>query len=255
MHPVLARYLTLQAAVDTLTRSDRGEVLRAEERAYAEVAREHPDWRAKLLATKAQRAASDELQRILLVLGGKAAARTLRDDVRLGEPMRIARSALLSHGGTDEDAEQLFTSLMLEEGLAYDESPDRFAAEFIEETLRTVPALAALDRARVETLAGAFIDAADPSWRRAHELAARSLLEAAWGEGPQPINPEHVADAIESLRGQLGKADAARGIEALRRFLEHVDRAGLLGPQRLRRLEANLSAAALELASGQERPS
>lgn len=255
MHPVLARYLTLQAALDTLTRAERGEVLRAEERAYVEVAREHPEWRAKLLSAKAQRAPTDELQRILLVLGGKAAARLLREDARLGEPLRIARSALLTQGGTDADAEQLFTALLLEEGLAYDESPDRFADEFIEETLRTVPALAALDRARVDALADAFIASAEPSWRRAHELASRALLEAAWGEGPQPINPEHVADAVEALRGQLGRADGARGIEALRRFLDHVDRAGLLGSERLRRLQAGLAAAALELANGADRPS
>jgi hypothetical protein len=242
MHPTLARYLDLAAAADTLRREERGEALGAREQPFAVAARAFPEERALLLALRGP--PSPEAQQALLVLAAHAAVVALREDERLGPALAAARAALAAEGATPAQVEQFLAERVLEEAFDGDPDPDTFDRAGFEETLRGVPALARLTRERVEGLIEAFTLAAAADWEPAHRLAARELVEAAWSEGPQPLNGEQLEQALERVREQLGEAHAARGVEAVRRFVDLLYEEALLGPLRRTRLHAVLDLAA-----------
>lgn len=237
MHPVLAKYLSLDAAVDTLRRDEQGHSLRAEERPFAKVARAHPEKRDAVLSARGKRQAPPEAQEALLFLGAHAAAASLEEDGALAAPLGQARAALAGEGADESEIDRFIATLVLEEAFGYgEEDVDRFDRPFFAETLESVPRLAKLSRAGVEELYGSFARGAEPDWRAAHQLAAQCLLEAAWAEGPEPINPEHVEEALERLRERLPDSERARAGVALRRFLGTLAEAALVGPIRLGRL-------------------
>jgi hypothetical protein len=242
MHPLLARYLNLDAAADTLSREDQGQVLKSQEQTYASTAHKFPDERSALLAARGQSNPSPQTQAALVRLASHATVRALEDHADLGPLLASSRETLVKEGAEPEEADRFLAALVLEEAFGDDTSVDDFDAEALRETLEQVPALAALTQDRVAGLGDAFVRTAAPDWRRAHELAARALLEAAWMEGPEPINAEHVDAAQETLAEQLGKAEEARGAEALRRFLQFLKKAQLLGPRRLEKLERRIAA-------------
>ncbi len=246
MHPTLARYLNPDVALDTLTRDERGQVLKSEEQPFAQAARAHADKRQVLLEARGKSPLPPEAQQALLALATYAAVETLRADESFGPVVEAARAALEGEGASPEEVEQFLGSVVLEEAFAWEEDPDSFDRAFLEETLRGVPALARLTPDGVDALTDGFVDPAPNEWKRAYARASRELLEAAWSEGPEPINVEHVAEALENIGGQPGDAQRDRGVEALRRFLEHLAQAGLLGPVRKARLFAVLDEAARE---------
>ncbi len=231
MHPTLARYLNLDVAADTLHRDERGQVLKAEERPYAEVARAEPERRAAVLAARGQEHPGDAAQQALLYLAAHAAVAALREDEGLKGPLATAEQALRTEGADDEEVERFLAAVVLEEAFGYDEGAERFDRAFFAETLQAVPELAKLTRERVDALLESFTRSADDGWRRAHQVTARALIETAWEEGPEPINPEHLEAALEVAARRLG-GESSKAPEAMRRAVEFLEKQRLLGPLR-----------------------
>ncbi|MFZ5470443.1 MAG: hypothetical protein ACOZIN_13480 [Myxococcota bacterium] len=250
MHPLLAHYLSLNAAVDTLRRDERGEVLKASERFYAHTARSHPDKKDTLLATAGNPHLGEDTQGALVFLAAHAALHALAEDEAMGEKLASAREALKAEGATDEEANQLFASLLLEEAFGYDDGADAFDQAYFAETVDSVPTLAALTRERLLQMHDAFARTANPTWREAHQLVARALLEEAFDEGPQPINPEHVQTALERATAELGTANASRAKVTLKRLLFFLHKAELIGALRLDRLSRAVDEAFPQAPSG-----
>lgn len=243
MHPILARYLTLEHAVDTLHREELGQVLRAEERWYAQAAQAFPERRAALLAARGRKAPPPEVQEALVIVGAHAAAAALREDPELAPKLARAWAALMAEGASEAEASHLVATVLLEEAFGYDEGVEGFDRAFVGETLETIPELAALTRERVAQLSSEFVRGAAPDWRFAHELAAQCLIEAAWGEGPEPVNPEHVQEALARAEERISAPERPRARVALKRFLAALAHARLIGEQRLVRLGAAIDAA------------
>ncbi len=232
MHPTLARYLNLDVAADTLHRDELGQVLKAEERPFAEAARQSPERRAAVLAARGSERASDASQQALLYLAAHAAVRALREDERFAPALTDAEAALRAEGADEEEVERFLAAVVLEEAFGYDEGPDHFDRPFFEETLRSVPELAKLTRERVEALLETFTRSADEGWRRAHQVTGRALIETAWEEGPEPINPEHVEAALDVAARRLGTAEGGKAPEAMRRMIELLENHKIVGPLR-----------------------
>ncbi len=234
MHPVLERYLNLDVAVDALHRDELGQVLKAEERLFAEVARRFPDRRSALLSARGKQQPSHQAQQALIALAAHAAVADLMQDEALGDAMRAAREALLREEASEEEAEQLLASLVLEEAFGYENIEVRFDRAFFAETLDGVAALAALTQERLTSLHGEFMRSARAEEQQAHHDAYEALIRAAWEEGPQPINPEHIEAALETLQSAKPKGISAAG--AMRRLLALFHQQGLVGALRLERL-------------------
>jgi hypothetical protein len=248
MHPILARFLSVDAAADVLRREDHGEVLRADERPLAEAARAFPEHRAALVGRRRSRGgetggpADLDAQQAVVVLAAHAALRALAEDEALKGPLAAARAALAAEGAGEAEAEQLLASLLLEEAFGYEDDPDRFDQDFVRSSLEEIPELAKLTRARVDELVRGFGASAEAGWATAHELAARTLFETAWAEGPQAINPEHLSGALEVLAAKFPASERGRASESLRRMVVFLERQRLVSPERARRLIAVLDA-------------
>jgi hypothetical protein len=245
MHPILARFLSVDAAADVLRREDHGEVLRAEERPLAEAARAFPEHRAALAGARKREGGGEPdlaAQQAAVVLAAHAALRALEGDEELAGPLRTAREALKAEGAEAAESEQLLASLLLEEAFGYEDDPDHFDRELVRSSLEEIPELAKLTRARVEELVRAFGEAAEPGWAMTHELAARTLFETAWSEGPQAVNPEHVGDALQTLAAKLPASERGRAGESLRRMVEFLRGQRLVSAERARRLAGVLDA-------------
>ena len=248
MHPTVVHYLSLEAAQRTLSREDRGEPLSPEERAFAEAARAAPGWRGELAAAGSH--PSKHVQEALLVIAAQAAARLLRGDPRVGPALAEADAAMRQAGAGAADVERAVAALVLEEAFGDEESPDEFDEAFFLESVGSLGPLASLTRERVDALVERFSGSAPEGWKAAYGAAARALLEAAWPEGAQPVNPEHVQEAAERVLERVAAPEGERALEALRRFLEALHHEGLVGGERLRRLSDAVNAAALELSRG-----
>lgn len=250
MHPTLARFLNPTVALDTLARDERGEALAPEEQPFATVARAHPEQRQALSKVRGGGALPPDAQQALIALAAYAAVEALRADGTLGPAVEQARAALENEGASAAEVDQFLGTVMLEEAFGGEADPDTYDPAFLEETLKGVPALARLTRDGVEALTDAFVEPAPDEWKHAYDRASHELLEAAWSEGPEPINEEHVAQALEGLAERGGAAHRDKGLEALRRFLEHLAQAELLGPRRKARLLEALDEAARGGAAG-----
>jgi hypothetical protein len=244
MHPVLARYLNLDAAIDTLHRDELGQVLKAEERPFAAVARSHPDHREVLLAARGKTKVNPDVQRSQIFLATHAALAALREDDALGPALADARRALVDEGASDEQSDELIASLVLEEafGQQDEDLDDHFDQAFFLESLGSIVPLAALTQERVLQLHESFARTADADWRATHQLAAQCLFESAWSEGPAPINREHVADALDTMHDKLSPADRPRAGTAMKRLMAFLNKAQLVGQLRVARLASSVDA-------------
>ncbi|MBF5042799.1 hypothetical protein FGE12_10380 [Aggregicoccus sp. 17bor-14] len=241
MHPVLARFLDPDAARDTLRKLEAGEPLEGPEPLFAAAAQAHPEQRAVLTGSRTARHLSSDTQAALVLLSAHAAVRALAEDARLGPAVARARAALGTEGASDEETDAFIASILLEEAFGYDDEGADFDADFVLETLGEVPALASLSRERVDGLVDTYArEGSTPEARTLRERMARALVNAAWEDGPAPINPEHVESVVE---GELeGQDEQAQGLAlaALVGWLQTLAREGLVGPSRLVRLRAQL---------------
>jgi hypothetical protein len=240
MHPLIARFLSLDAARETLRKEQAGEALDAEEQLFTATAAKHPQQRSEVLGVSGRKLASDA-QASLVLLTAHTAARAIGQDSRLASATAKAREALTSEGATEEEADAFISSILLEEAFGYDEEVDTFDASFVEEALGEIPALAALTREGVDALMLKFSQKGTTDTERtARSHIARRLFDIAWSEGPTPINPEHMDVLVESdIAGEAEELQEAR-LRATVELLQLLAQQGLIGPMRLSRLRAQL---------------
>jgi hypothetical protein len=240
MHPLIARFLSLDAARETLRKEKAGEPLDSEEQLLTATAARHPQQRSEVLGVSGRKLASDA-QASLVLLAAHAAARAIGQDGKLASASAKAREALTSEGANEEEADAFIASILLEEAFGYDEEVDSFDGSFVQEALGEIPALAALTREGVDALMLKFSQkGASDLERTARAHIAKRLFDIAWSEGPTPINPEHMDTLVESdIAGEAEELQEAR-LRATVELLQLLAQQGLIGPMRLSRLRAQL---------------
>ena len=234
MHPTFAQYLDLHVAWETLALASGEEPLEGAAGDFAAVAAAHPEVQAVVLAGKGRAQAGEEAEQALVLLAALSAVKTLERTARWQGPVTAAREALYRAGATEDEASAFLAKLVVEEAFAFEQPADAFGEALFEETLASLPTLLGLDEAAVTALLESFVQAAPARKGTLYRDAAKGLLEQAWGEGAEPIAPEHV----EAARAALGKRKHAD--EALVAFLGRLAAEELVGPLRRKALEAAL---------------
>jgi hypothetical protein len=241
MHPLIARFLDPDAARETLQKEKNGEPLDPEERLFAETAAAHPDKRKDLVGTPGKRLLSSDAEAAVVFLAAYAATRAIASDPALSASTAKARKALAEEGASEDETDAFIASILLEEAFGYEEELEAFDHGYVQETLGEVPALAALSREQVDALILGFEKAAkDETERDIRARISRALVNIAWGEGPTPINPEHMEALYESEIVDKPEAEMEAGLRATVDFLHVLAKEGLIGPQRLSRLRSQL---------------
>lgn len=254
MHPVIARFLDLAAAVNALEKSQQDDTLDADESALVQVAAELPELAGALTEAKGKKVVAPTTQQQLIVLATRAATRRLTQDPAMGPRISSALGALEAQGASREEAEQLVAQAVLEEAFGFAEDPDRFDQEFLGETVDSLSHLAALTQELVDEWLDAFTKAGPADQRPFRTKVAETLLEAAWGEGPQPINPEHLDGALDRLVEELARGELPRAAGVMGELLGMLASKHVVGPLRLARLTDILESAAAsgELSTGED---
>lgn len=248
MHPLMKRFLDVAKVVDVLDAP-------ADDDARALVKALTADGKlVQQLEALGGKPASNELQQRVIVAATRAAAQRLDDDARLGPKARAARQALVAAGGSEDEAATLVQQAVLDEGFGWVDDPEDFDANFLAETLDSLVPLAGVDTDSVEAWVDEFVKAAEAPQRPMRLASAEALLEAAWGEGPQPIAAEHVDDAMDTLARSVASAELERAGQALVDFLRFLATKKLIGQTRLDRLVdvAKAAAHAPELGDDEE---
>ncbi|ATB27412.1 hypothetical protein [Melittangium boletus] len=241
MHPLIARYLSPEAARDTLQKEKDGAPLEPEERLFVQTANAHPDKRGILLGGKDKRRLSSDAEAAVIFLAAYAATRALAEDPTLAPATAKAREALAAEGASEDETDAFIASILMEEAFGYEQEVESFDSTYVQETLGEVPALAALSREQVDALIiGLERSARDEKERDARARVSRALVNVAWEEGPTPINPEHIEALYEAEIEGKPEAEMEAGLRATVDFLQVLAREGLIGPQRLSRLRAQL---------------
>lgn len=240
MHPLIARFLSLEAARETFRKEKAGEPLDPEEQLFTASAAAHPQQRAEVLGVTGRKLASD-VQATLVLLATHTAARSIAQDSKLAAATAKAREALTSEGASEEETEAFIAAILLEEAFGYEEEIDTFDASFVEEALNEVPALAALTREGVDAMMLKFSQkGATEAERTARAHIAKSLFDIAWTEGPAPINPEHMDTLVEQEIADQAEEVQETRLRATVELLQLLSQQGLIGPMRLTRLRAQL---------------
>lgn len=254
MHPVIARFLDLAAAENALEKSRQDDTLDADEAALVQVAAELPELAEALTEARGKKVVSPTTQQQLIVLATRAATLRLTQDPSMGPRITSAIAALESQGASRDEAEQLVSQAVLEEAFGFAEDPDRFDLEFLGETIDSLSHLGALNQDLVDEWLDVFTKAGKGEQRPFRTKVAETLLEAAWGEGPQPINPEHLDDALDHLADELAEGELPKAAGIMGELLGFLSGKHIVGPLRLARLTDILESAAAsgELSGGGE---
>ena len=240
MHPVIAAFLDVNTAIDTLERGLGGALSSPEEAAFVAAAKTHSDLSAYVLQAKDKAKPSEDSQNATILLAVRAALAVLPTDPVLAAPAKRAREALTAAGADAEQIEQLLGGVLVEEAFTGDNDPGRFDKAFVIESFGELPELAKLDADSVGDLVDKFAETSKPEARPLYVSCADTLFQAAWGEGPQSVNVEHVEDALQTLAADPSELDGVKTtLEVLLRFLS-VHK--LIGPLRLNRLLTHLKA-------------
>jgi hypothetical protein len=241
MHPLIARYLSPDAARETLQKEKDGAPLSDEERLFVQTAAAHPEQRGLLLGSTGKRHASSDVEASVLFLAAHTAARSLAEDPVLAAATRQAREALQREGASEPETDAFLASILMEEAFGYEEELETFDTTFIQEALGEVPALAALSREQVDAyLVGFERGGKSEAERTVRARISRALINTAWDEGPTPINPEHIEALYEAEIADKPEGEMEASLRAAVDFLQLLAREGLIGPQRLSRLRAQL---------------
>lgn len=248
MHPVLSRFLDIHAAREVLRKADAGESLDDEERLWLEAAAASSDFAVHLKGPANQ--PGPDTQQATLYLATHAAARALQRDPDFQPHADAARSALKQEGASDEQVQQLFATVVLEEAFGYEEDARDFDRPYVGETLATLGPLARIDADKVDALRHAARKAAPEQVAKVYASTLEALLEAAWEDGPQPITPEHVQAALGDLVRVLKPREQQEVYRAMLEVLELLRKEGLVGPLRAQRLRSAAQEAAEELELG-----
>jgi hypothetical protein len=251
MHPTLARFLDVGKALELLEGTAPA-TSDADASAFLLASQNDPGLTAQLRSAKGTQAPSADAQQALVVLAIRAAVARLAEDATLGPLAKAASAALLEEGATDAEVTQMLGTVLLEEGFADEGDPDAFDAEFVRETLVSLPKLAELDAESVDALLESFVEAQPRAERPLALKAADALLSEAWGEGLQPLTTEHAELAVESMWSEGGEEDAPQLVRMLNACLAHLAKAGLIGPLRSKRLTETAQATLNTLQRGED---
>lgn len=250
MHPTLARFLDVGKALELLESAQPSD---PDSAAFLKVSEADPGLTAQLKRAKGvEQHPGPDAQQALVVLAVRAAVVRLADDPALGPLAKEAAAVLLREGASEAEVTQMLGTVLLEEGFAEDGDPDTFDTEFVRETLVTLPRLAELDSDKVDGLLDAFVEAQPRPERPLALKAADAFLNEAWGEGLQPLTTEHAEMAVEVLWSEGAEDDAPKLVQLLVACLAYLEKQGLVGPARARRLAETAQATLRMLQTGGE---
>lgn len=239
MHPVFAHFIDLDKSRQTLLRREAGEPPASEQEGHwLAIADAFPEARDAVRAADPEDGDDPDVVEPMILLAAHAALRALEGDQRLAQPLADAKQALLEEGATEEQAQALVASLILEEAFDEDQDADHFDADFIATSLAEVPALAALTSEALEALRLRFVGVPKDPVRKA---AFEGLIGVAWEEGPQFINGEHLEAAVEAGRRTLNKDQRPSLKGALEALLDLLTAEGLVSEARRARLGNKLA--------------
>jgi hypothetical protein len=234
VHPVIAAFLNVNTAIDTLERGLAGTLSSPQEAAFVSAAKAHGDLSAYVLQAKGKAKPSEDAQNATILLAVRAALSVLPQDPQLAPAAKKAREALEAAGADKDQIEQLLGGVLVEEAFTGDNDPSRFDKAFVIESFSELPELAKLDADSVTDLVDRFAETAKVDVRPLYVSVTDALLQAAWGEGPQSINVEHVDDALNQLAIDENETEGVKTtLEVLLRFLSAHK---FIGPLRLNRL-------------------
>lgn len=243
MHPLIARFIDLPVAVATLDKLENEATLDSDESAFINAASASPKARAAILKARDAKNPSPDAQQQLIVLAVKAAAARIAFDPKLGPRVTSAKAALEKEGASAEEIDGLIAQTVLEEAFGYAEDPDEFDADFLAETLESLVYLASVTQESIDGWLEAFAKKATAGDRPLALKVAETLLEAAWSEGPQPISPEHLDDAIDQLAQSVASSEVPKALEQLGGLLTFLAEQRIIGPERRKRLEQIVASA------------
>lgn len=243
MHPLIARFLDLPAAITALEKGESESTLDSEESAFLAAAAAFPKARAAVLKARGAKNPSSEAQQQLIVLATRAATTRIAVDPVLGPRVTSARAALEKEGASSAEADDLIAQAVLEEAFGYAEDPEVFDALYLAETLDSLASLARVTQETLDEWLETFARAGDAGDRALRLKVAEVLLESAWSEGPQPVTPEHLDEAVEQLADTVAASEFARAAQTLGTFLGFLSSQQVVGPLRKSRLQQVLDSA------------
>jgi hypothetical protein len=203
-----------------------------------------PELADAITRARGKKSPSPSTQQQLIVLATRAATRRLAQDPSMGPRIASAIAALEGHGASRDQAESLVAQAVLEEAFGFAEDPDHFDVEFLGETVDSLSHLGALNPDLVDEWLDTFTKAGKSEDRPFRLKVAETLLEVAWGEGPQPINPEHLDDALDRLVDELARGELPKAAGVMTEWLGFLSSKHIVGPLRLARLTNILESAA-----------
>ncbi len=236
MHPIIARFLDLPAAIATLEKLDTETTLDSEESALITAAAAHPKSRAIVLKAKGAKSPSAEAQQHLIILATRAATQRIAVDSVLGPRVTSARAALEKEGASADEAEGLIAQAVLEEAFGYAEDPDSFDSAYLAETLESLPHLAAVTQDTLDAWFEAFAKEGSAEERALRLTVAEAVLESAWSDGPQPITPEHIDEALEKLADTVAQSEFGKTTQVAEQLLTFLLGKHVIGRERQARL-------------------
>lgn len=243
MHPLIARFIDLPAAVSALEKEAADTTLDSDEAALIAAAVAFPKARAAILKARGAKTPSSEAQQQLIVLATRAATLRIGVDPVLGPRVTSAKVALQAEGANETEAGDLIAQAVLEEAFGYAEDPEVFDADYLAETFDSLVHLAKVTQEKLDDWIEAFARGGSAGDRALRLKVAEVLLESAWSEGPQPITPEHLDDAIEQLADTVAESEFGKAAQTLTQFLGFLAGQQVIGAQRKARLEQVLTSA------------
>ena len=243
MHPLIARFIDLPATLTALEKEASEATLDTEEAALLAAAAAFPKAHAAVLKAKGAKNPSNETQQQLIVLATRAATLRIGVDPMLGPRVNSAKAALEAEGASPGEADDLIAQAVLEEAFGYAEDPGVFDAEYLAETLDSLVFLSRVTQETLDDWLEAFARAGSAGDRALRLKVAEVLLESAWSEGPQPVTPEHLDDAIEQLADTVAESEFTKAASTLSQFLDFLQQKQVVGTQRKARLAQVLSSA------------
>ncbi|PZR16626.1 MAG: hypothetical protein DI536_05560 [Archangium gephyra] len=236
MHPIIARFLDLPQAIAALEKLETETTLDSEESALIAAAANHPKSRAAVLKARGSKNVTSEAQQHLIILATHAATSRIAVDPILGPRVTSARAALLKEGASEEEADALIAQAVLEEAFGYAEDPDEFDGKYVGETLESLSHLAAVTQDTVDAWLEAFAKEGSAENRALRLSVAEAVLESAWSDGPQPITPEHIDEALERLGDLVAANEFEKATATVEQFLAFLFGKHVIGRERQARL-------------------
>ena len=236
MHPLIARFLDLPTAIATLEKAESDSTLDADESALLAASIASPKSREAVLKAKGKQKASAEAEQHLIVLATRAATKRLSVDPKLGPRMTSARAALEKEGASAEEAEGLIAQAVLEEAFGYAEDPGAFDADYLAETFDSLAHLGAITQDTIDTWLEDFAKQGNADERALRLSVAEAVLESAWSDGPQPITPEHLDEALEKLGDLVAESDFTKATQTVELLLTFLLSKHVVGRERAERL-------------------